>query len=1356
MRDFYEEEIIGKSTGVKDYYEEEITKKSTPQDFYSEEIEGSRALPTPIPKPSFIKEVAKAPLRGIEQSLAGLGAMTQWIGETSGQFRHPLWNDKMKSINDRVSKKIADWGGYAADWWQEQSMKGMEAPDPTVFAGTFMQNPSWTRAVATIAGAIPSLATATVVSIATGNPVIGAASLGLPEGAFQYREARQSGKSVALSSALGGLSTVGNTLLEVIPLTRFMRGGSKTLVKDIFIGGVQEGSEEVLQALWTNTIAKLGYDKTRQLTEGMVEGFIAGAGSGGIMGGLTSGRGIQLDKVIDDAMKSGVTPQEIEVMQDAVKNQIISKADDIDDVLELAAKTELGKKLQEQMRAKEEVPLHPVEAGREALREIYPEEVPTVTEPIAEETVSKIVSKYPQRIVDQKSLEEVGNAIAGEMGIIHPITWRYHKSSKMGHGATIQVPRGLGRIYINLSVGPSGTRESLAKAAIARGVEPEKAWKGSGKYPVAEWSSSQGSIKGTIVHEFIHALPEFRALSSRAQHPQSFYDRLAEERAMRLFDVVVRPIREECAIMREAGDAPAQPSQPLPPAELPGDIIMEVIDKPPVLPTPSKGVDVGEPVKDVNEPRLSSKQRAAIHIIKKRDGISDADYRTIVSETTGGRTDSVKDISYSEALLIIRRLSGKVGPPSTLTTDKPIGPERDIYLWEQLAGPRNVIPRVWQPFSSAHDTFIREAEGIAAQLNELRTRPHRADMLQKYSDGLIDINELSADEQFIAKRVDELVFDPMVKRLDIPKERIISRYFPHIFYQDKGVWQRWTTRLDNQQKQLVADYLDGSLSKKSYAMINQSGWQAIKEIANTLTIPDEMLRLVPKELWWRHLQPRLYNTKGYRTDYWGVVRSYLYGGLRKYHMDTALDETRRYIAALPERKKSYAVRWTQKVMGQKGVVQKAFNDMLNNSYARFGNKASLLRILEPSRLSMDLSFMYYIRMLGFAIDSSVRNLSQTLLTTLPTVGPKNLAIGYLQLLTKEGRHTIHEDAVMREYEKLIQEYVRPLVGKESLDKVLNLTSSILMTPFKMAEYVNRGASYLAAIEYQRRGGALPTKSLQAAFDISNQSVSNFAKLIELHTQYEYGTFGNSPYLQNPIYRGLFPFTSFPLKTIEFWSYQLYGRHDTKWNQTAWRGVKMLVTAGICHYVFGQIIPKYRQLREGLLGISPPIQEMDMLVRALTGDKSEMDKFRNHFSRTFPLRYADKMQRVFDASERGWLVYDDEGNLMYKSNAIEQIAWLLGVETPTSNERRQMGQQIYEERLSRTDAYNRVYRLMHQNKMEEAKKVILQNKLDIRHILDEFMHRRLEPKQMRQIRRFYPEAEARFLREYFEKDLQGGQ
>jgi len=257
-----------------------------------------------------------------------------------------------------------------------------------------MQNPSWTRAVATIAEAIPSLAGATVVGIATQNPLAGAASLGLIEGSGQYVEAREAGKDVRFSNIVGGLSTVGTSVLEVLPLTRFVRGGAGKVGKDIFLGAVQEGGEEVLQALWQNAIAKIGYDNTRALTAGIVEGFIGGAGSGGVLGGLTSGRGIQTDNLIKEAVSKGVTPQEINTMQEAVKNQIINNADKIEGMLAKSAQDEARQyeawlKSRSAARLELEEPLHPapktsIEAGKELpLFEAKPTSTTPAPAPIA-------------------------------------------------------------------------------------------------------------------------------------------------------------------------------------------------------------------------------------------------------------------------------------------------------------------------------------------------------------------------------------------------------------------------------------------------------------------------------------------------------------------------------------------------------------------------------------------------------------------------------------------------------------------------------------------------------------------------------------------------------------------------------------------------------------------------------------------------------------------------------------------------------------------------------------------------------------------------------------------------------------
>ena len=346
-------------------------------------FEEENPKPQPLTPAGKVLEVLKGVPRGFENIASGVGATVQWLGEiiTETDEDYTQYTIHGKPIQEsKMGKTIARWGNTAYDFWKEEAQRGIEAADPNIFRGSFMQNPSWVRGVATVAEAIPSLATATVVTFATGNPIAGAASLGLLEGSGQYIEARQADKSVGFSSGVGLLSTVGNTILEIIPLTRFLRGGAGKLPKDIFVGAIQEGTEEVLQALWTNMIARIGYDKTRDLTQGMVEGFIGGAGSGGMIGGITSGRGIKTDTLVKEALVRGATPEQIETMQEAVKEQIVSKADEINEVLETTEAPTMPKiaKIEERIAPK----------APEAIVDIAPEEK-VVEKAILEEIPSK-------------------------------------------------------------------------------------------------------------------------------------------------------------------------------------------------------------------------------------------------------------------------------------------------------------------------------------------------------------------------------------------------------------------------------------------------------------------------------------------------------------------------------------------------------------------------------------------------------------------------------------------------------------------------------------------------------------------------------------------------------------------------------------------------------------------------------------------------------------------------------------------------------------------------------------------------------------------------------------------------------
>ena len=219
----------------------------------------------------------------------GIGASTRWAGDVLG------------------SKPIAEAGRVASGYWDKQAQD--MAPKGPEFTGTFVENPSVKKAVLLIAQAAPSLAAALTVGTIAG-PAAAAGSLGLLEGAPQYEEAREKGKSITQASGLGVASTAGTALLEFLPISRFLKGIPGGVVSRAGKGLAMESGQEVSQTLWQNLIAKYGYDKTRNLAEGLVESAIAGGGVGAIAGTIFR----------------EVEPQDLNTAKADIDNQIIETA----------------------------------------------------------------------------------------------------------------------------------------------------------------------------------------------------------------------------------------------------------------------------------------------------------------------------------------------------------------------------------------------------------------------------------------------------------------------------------------------------------------------------------------------------------------------------------------------------------------------------------------------------------------------------------------------------------------------------------------------------------------------------------------------------------------------------------------------------------------------------------------------------------------------------------------------------------------------------------------------------------------------------------------------------------------------
>lgn len=279
-------------------------------------------------EPGYASVIGKGLMRGLMGLGAGVGAAARWAGEITG------------------GRALGDMGATASQYWNKAIREGRFKPDEEVFAGSFLENPSLKRATGIVAEAIPSLGAAIVASIVTGNPAAGAAMLGLLEGAPQYEEARQTGKSVGEASVYGGLSTVGTALLEYLPIGRMFKRGKeaakaaattagKAAAKGTLLqrakgaitkpgalsatlkGGVEEAGQEASQQLYQNLIARIGYDETRSITEGVIESIIGGAGSGGIAGGTIA----KLEQAKERARKRGATDQEINILTGKVSRE---------------------------------------------------------------------------------------------------------------------------------------------------------------------------------------------------------------------------------------------------------------------------------------------------------------------------------------------------------------------------------------------------------------------------------------------------------------------------------------------------------------------------------------------------------------------------------------------------------------------------------------------------------------------------------------------------------------------------------------------------------------------------------------------------------------------------------------------------------------------------------------------------------------------------------------------------------------------------------------------------------------------------------------------------------------------------
>jgi hypothetical protein len=270
------------------------------------------------------ENLKETPEAGIANPFMAMASKMFLTEERKAELKELGYEDpvlrQIESLGDRLVE-FGDAGSkFFGDLQQHESIK----LDPKIFAGDFLDNPSWTRATTVIAQAIPSLAAAFAVSASTGNPLLGASYLGLIDAESTYDQARKAGLPQSKRNALFAANAAGSTALEYIPLKGMLKGMSASRIGNVVAGLVMEGGQEGAQQLWQNLIVKYGIDKTRGLFDGVVESLIAGAGSGAVISSVSP-----LKK---DTAK-GFEPDEIDAAIGTVSDAMVQNGSELDKMI---------------------------------------------------------------------------------------------------------------------------------------------------------------------------------------------------------------------------------------------------------------------------------------------------------------------------------------------------------------------------------------------------------------------------------------------------------------------------------------------------------------------------------------------------------------------------------------------------------------------------------------------------------------------------------------------------------------------------------------------------------------------------------------------------------------------------------------------------------------------------------------------------------------------------------------------------------------------------------------------------------------------------------------------------------------
>lgn len=239
---------------------------------------------------SFADFWTKALRRTVDLSGSALGGVMQWAAEASqtgdlqmmaGDPSRALALDLIPGAREEIQRHMQaarDAGELPGQSLRAAAQRDLELNE---FSRNNSQAVQW---VGQLTDSVGLMAPTIAISLATRNPMAGAAAIGLLSGGEQFAASRQQGRTYAQSNIDGIVYGLAESIPEVIPLGAMMRPGGRFLPHMLGTAGLEGASEVMTQ------IVETGYDMhvlrpdmtfdqaMREVRDAGIVGFFMGAG----------------------------------------------------------------------------------------------------------------------------------------------------------------------------------------------------------------------------------------------------------------------------------------------------------------------------------------------------------------------------------------------------------------------------------------------------------------------------------------------------------------------------------------------------------------------------------------------------------------------------------------------------------------------------------------------------------------------------------------------------------------------------------------------------------------------------------------------------------------------------------------------------------------------------------------------------------------------------------------------------------------------------------------------------------------------------------------------------------------------